>query len=256
LCTATGTVTDLSDKALPLGLRQTYQSKATTIALPDRSTLVLYTDGLTEATRDLIAGDALLHEVAAKVAATPWKSPAETLRQGVLGAAASDDDLAILVARFDFDEAEAGITRLTFDVRDADAARHARGVLVTTLTTRGFPPIEKLNAELVFSELIGNVLRHANTGAEVEISIDCTGPQTILHVLDRGLGFSHISRLPFDALSESGRGVFLVAQMTDDFTVSERPGGGSHVQAVLIGRLPRALQAEDVHLPSLLPAFT
>jgi CHASE3 domain sensor protein len=189
LCTSTGMVTDLSDKALPLGLRQTYQSRATTIAMPDRSTLVLYTDGLTEATRDLIAGDALLHEAAAKVAARPGKFPAAALRRHVLGAAPSEDDLAILVAGFDFAEAEVGITRLTFDVRDAEAARHAREVLVTILKTRGFPPIEKLNAELVFSELIGNVLRHADTGAEVEVSIDCTGPQTILHVQDRGPGY-------------------------------------------------------------------
>jgi signal transduction histidine kinase len=72
---------------------------------------------------------------------------------------------------------ETGITRLTFDVRDVDEARHARGVLVAILAKRGFPPIKKLNAELVFGELIGNVLRHANTGAEVAISIDCTDTQ-------------------------------------------------------------------------------
>ncbi len=72
---------------------------------------------------------------------------------------------------------ETGITRLTFDVRHVDEARHARGVLVAILAKRGFPPIEKLNADLVFSELIGNVSRHADTGAEVAISINCTGPQ-------------------------------------------------------------------------------
>ena len=48
-------------------------------------------------------------------------------------------------------EAVAGSTRLTFDVRYAEAARHARSVQITTFTTRGFPPIEKLSAELVFS---------------------------------------------------------------------------------------------------------
>ncbi len=133
-------------------------------------------------------------------------------------------------------------------MRDAEAAREARSLLVSTLTKRGFPPIEKLNAELVFSELVGNVLLHAGASGEVEIDIDCAGPQTILHVLDRGSGFSHISRLPGDLYCETGRGVFLIAQMTDDFTVSERPGGGSHVRAVLIGRLPRSLQSEDVRI--------
>jgi hypothetical protein len=74
--------------------------------------------------------------------------------------------------------------------------------------------------------------------------------------MDRGLRFSHISQLPFDDLSESGRGVFLVTRMADDFTVSPRPDGGSHVRAVLIGRLPRSLQAEDVLSASTLSAFT
>ena len=250
LCSRSGTVSALSDGALPLGLRQSRQDKATTVALLDGSTLVLYTDGLTEANHNVVTGEALVHAAAATAAQAPWGNLAETIRLDVLDTTASTDDVAVLVVRFDFTQAEQHIQRLAFDVRDAEAAREARSVLVATLTKRGFPPIEKLNAELVFSELVGNVLLHAGTSSEVEIDIDCAGPQTILHVLDRGSGFSHISRLPGDLYCETGRGVFLISQMTDDFTVSERPGGGSHVRAVLIGRLPRSLQSEDVRSSS------
>jgi hypothetical protein len=54
-------------------------------------------------------------------------------------------------------------------------------------------------------------------------------------VLDRGSGFYHISRLPPDPYAEFGRGLCLVAALTVDFTVSERPDGGSHARVVLRG---------------------
>jgi serine phosphatase RsbU (regulator of sigma subunit)/anti-sigma regulatory factor (Ser/Thr protein kinase) len=245
LASTSGIVSELSDRALPLGLRQSNHETASTVALTEGSTLVLYTDGLTEAARDIVAGDVLVHAAAAQAATAPWGRLAGDIQRHALATGPSSDDVAILVVRFDFAQAENHIQRLPFDVRDPDAARRARGVLRARLSARGFPSIEKLNAELVFSELIANVLLHSvETG--VEVAIDCSGPQTILHVLDRGLGFRHLGRLPSDLYCESGRGLFMIREMTDDFTVTERPGGGSHARAVLIGRLPRALQGKDV----------
>ncbi len=60
------------------------------------------------------------------------------------------------------------------------------------------------------------------------------GARTVLHVLDGGGGFNHISRLPRDPYAENGRGFFLIAALTEEFTVSERPDGGSHARAVLM----------------------
>jgi len=124
---------------------------------------------------------------------------------------------------------------MAFDPHDPSAACRARGKLLATLTERNVPDAEKLNAELVFSELVGNVVRHAAVGAEVEVVIDCSGPQIVLHVADRGAGFRHVSRSASDAYRESGRGLFLTAELTEHFTVSERPGGGSHARAILKG---------------------
>ena len=55
----------------------------------------------------------------------------------------------------------------------------------------------------------------------------------MLHVLDYGPGFRHISILPPDLLSESGRGLFIISALTHDFRVSKRANGGSHARAVL-----------------------
>jgi anti-sigma regulatory factor (Ser/Thr protein kinase) len=162
------------------------------------------------------------------------------------------DDVAILVARIDLAETERYLRRLTFDVRDADAARNARRVVLETLAERDFTPIESLNAEIVFGELIGNVVRHASACTVAEIALDCSGPQTILHVFDRGPGFRHTSRLPADIFAESGRGLFLIDAMTDEFSVCERSGGGSHARAVLVGRSKRPLRCDDLDLPAAL----
>ena len=69
-------------------------------------------------------------------------------------------------------------------------------------------------------------------------------------MLDRGAGFRHISRLPVDPLSEEGRGLFIIASMTTEFTVSQRSGGGSHARAVLVGRYPVSL-LRDQTLPAV-----
>jgi anti-sigma regulatory factor (Ser/Thr protein kinase) len=52
-------------------------------------------------------------------------------------------------------------------------------------------------------------------------------------VLDEGPGFAHIPALPRDVYSESGRGLFIISLLSDDFNVAVRPEGGSHARAVL-----------------------
>jgi anti-sigma regulatory factor (Ser/Thr protein kinase) len=86
-------------------------------------------------------------------------------------------------------------------------------------------------AELVFGELVGNAVRYAP--GPVDIIADWSGADPVLHVLDRGPGFRHISILPPDLLSESGRGLFIISALTQDFRVTKGAHGGSHARAVL-----------------------
>jgi hypothetical protein len=55
-----------------------------------------------------------------------------------------------------------------------------------------------------------------------------------------------VSRLPSDLFAENGRGLFLIAALTVDFTVSGRPDGRSHARAVLRG----ASSGSDVRIAS------
>ncbi len=90
---------------------------------------------------------------------------------------------------------------------------------------------DRASAELIFGELIGNVVRHANGNSVVDVAVD----HPILHVFDRGAGFVNTSRLPIDPYAETGRDLFLIASLAVDFGVSERHGGGSHARVVLHG---------------------
>jgi anti-sigma regulatory factor (Ser/Thr protein kinase) len=98
------------------------------------------------------------------------------------------------------------------------------------LNATGAGDADSAGAELVFGELIGNVVRHA--AGLVEVEIEWSGDAPVLHVLDRGPGYDLNHNLPASD-SETGRGLFLVEQFTREFTVTRLPGYGAHARAVL-----------------------
>ena len=243
-----GEVQELDHLTLPIGLRQSHQGHASHITLSYGSTLWLYTDGLIEASHDLLAGSKCLLETARALISSTSAHPAETIRRLVIPDG-SADDVAILVIKTNFHESEKCLTRERFDSADAFAASNARRAFAKSLSPDDFTEVDIANAEVVFGELCSNVARYAP--GIIDIIVDKSGVQVILHVLDRGGGFQHLSRLPHDALSESGRGLFIIASMTAEFTVTERIGGGSAAHAVLVGRYPISLLRDET-----LPAVT
>ncbi len=227
---AGGALDVLSIPELPLGLRTRADADdSRTVRLEPGDLLVLYTDGVTEATHDVLEGERRLHAAVAAVdPAGPH--PARAIAAEVLPEHASDD-VAILTLHVGA-PAE-GRTAWRFASGDAVAAQAARSGFVRRLAALGFTPAQAYGAELVFGELLGNVVRHA--GGPVEITFEEAG-EPVLHVLDRGAGFSVTPHLPTDLLAERGRGLYLVWRLTEDFNVTKRPGGGSHARAVLAPR--------------------
>ena len=130
---------------------------------------------------------------------------------------------------------------------DRDVATVARRGIVRVLREYGATETETDIAELVFSELLGNVVRYG--GDEVEFALDISGDAPVLHALDRGPGFTYSTRLPINALSENGRGLFIVQALTRDLNITRRNGGGSHARAVL----PFAIRAPHRETPPTVP---
>jgi PAS domain S-box-containing protein len=251
---ADGRVELLSDGGLPLGLRQGRNAASgKTIDLTGASALVLYTDGLSESAHEPLSGEKKLHDVVAAGAVLSAEHPALALKQAFLDGAVARDDIAILVVSIAITEQASespSFRRWYFDVADAAAAQSARREFSEALRARGAAPEDVFTAEVVFGELVGNVMRYAL--GPVEVSVDLSSFAPVLHVLDRGPGFRHIALLPPDLYSESGRGLFLVSTLTDDFHVSKRLNGGSHARAVVaLGRARLGIPEGPANTPLL-----
>jgi len=228
---ADGMVSELAAMDLPLGLRNEYATAGNvTAVLPEDSLLVLYTDGLTESTRNVIEGEQRLRDVLARDEIRDAASPAEAIRRAMLDA--STDDVAILTIEIGSNSER--VTRWSFPGDDLAAVTRVRREFVSVLRAAGATEPEVADAELVFGELLGNAARH--TDGQVEAALDLTGDEPVLHVLDRGPGFTFYSRLPNDNLSESGRGLYITMMLARDVSVAQRPGGGSHARVVLAAR--------------------
>ncbi len=222
---------------LPLGLRERGQDVTRHADIANDTTLLLYTDGLVEAERDVIGGEAAL--VRALGEADLESAPAQAIHDAVLHGVAASDDVAMLVVAFRRSLLAIGgdraALRWTYDARDGGAAGAARRDLVAALERRGIGKADRTTSELVYAELVGNAKRYAP--GLIDIALDLSGESGVLHVVDAGKGFQHNARLPADALAESGRGLFIVSTIAEEFAVTRCPDGGAHARAVLKGRL-------------------
>ena len=224
---ASGAIEELGARGLPLGLRNHGYSGNARAIVPEHALLVVHTDGLTEATHDVFEGERRLYAALASEAVYTSANPAEAIYNAVLGSAR--DDVAVMTVRV-AQVSEFAIPHWTFASSDGLEAQRVRRSISELLASAGAAPGEVADAELVFSELVGNVARHA--GSRVEVAIDLSVDEPVLHVLDNGPGFVPNPRLPVDAYADAGRGLSVVDALTRNVQFMPRSEGGTHVLAV------------------------
>jgi PAS domain S-box-containing protein len=220
-----GTLLSLEGAGLPLGAPIDAGRKTRhLIGIPPGSLVVLYTDGLVESTRDVIEGEARLRAALTHDAVLHSNSPAELIRDLVIAERALDD-VAILTLALGRE------THWAFESVDALAAQSVRSSFVAALAREAADDSDLAAAELIFGELIGNVVRYAP--GPIDIDLEWIGAVPVLHVLDRGGGFDLRSTLPEDVMSERGRGLYIVSVLGTDLRADKLPGRGNHVRVVL-----------------------
>ncbi|MBD5653888.1 MAG: ATP-binding protein [Candidatus Eremiobacteraeota bacterium] len=128
----------------------------------------------------------------------------------------------------------------TFDSQNAFDALEKRASFMAFLREWGGAGEDFSAAEVVYGELIGNVVRHA-PGA-IEIVLDVSGRRPSLHVSDRGPGFAYAGGRLSATHEEGGRGMFLVTAFSDNLSVETSDAGGSCVSVEL--RICRAPVSE------------
>lgn len=239
---ADGSVEELTARGVPLGLRRRDRpAHSNIVALEGGALIVLYTDGLTEATRDVFEGERLLREALADETVVSSREPAHAIKRRVLRRGSSDD-VAILTLRVPFEAClPQRASRLwTLGAGDLNGSTAARHEFADTLRLAGVDTACAELAELVFGELVTNALQHGR--GRVDVRLEWLERRPVLHVLDEGPGYRYAGGQPVSELSESGRGLFLVSRLTENFNVSRRAGGGSHSRAVLAFEAPRVVE--------------
>ncbi len=231
-----GTVETLEAPSAPLGAFSHVRFDRYKRTIPDGSLLVLYTDGIIEASRDVLEGERMLRSVLASAAARHVANPAEFIERATAGHALRDD-IAIIAVNFGPHQ-----MRWQFEAADARAAYVMRNEFTHVLTGMCHAqPDDMATCSLIFAELIGNAVRHAP--GSLSVSLEVQGNDVLLHVIDCGPGFTYAPSLPVDVWSEGGRGLFLVSALARDVKVEPVPGRGTHVCVALPVTCERAAAA-------------
>jgi serine/threonine-protein kinase RsbW len=195
------------------------------LTLERSDTVVFYTDGLIETTKDIVKGlDALVvhaHETASYPAASLARALVD---RSMEGAVRRDDSLAVVLRRRSPPEVgprrPPGPLEYRFTPTTA-AVPIARHFLQDWLIRVPVDPNEASDLLLVASELCANAVRHA-TGQRGSVALRARieGVDVVLEVEDDGGNEPPVPILGDDLpepLAERGRGLFLVRALVDAF---------------------------------------
>ncbi|WP_406415074.1 SpoIIE family protein phosphatase [Streptomyces sp. NBC_01614] len=186
--------------------------ETTEIPVPEGSVLVLYTDGLVESSkREMDEGMAALADVLRSSHTDGTAKDLEQLCERVTSALLPDDhqapdDAAFLLARLHALPATRMASWPLPD--DPRAAGQARGLIRRQLAAWGLDDLAP-TTELLASELVGNVIRHAKGPLRLRL---LHGAELICEVFDGSLTMPRIRRAT--ETDEGGRGLQLVTALS------------------------------------------
>lgn len=224
---------DLVDvPGIPLGWPGAGSDGVVEVTLDRSDTVVLYTDGLIEATRDIEQGLEQLCAAGQEVAAYPAGSLAQALVERALSGADRRDDTVALVLRRRIPPAPGAEQPLLRPFRHRFTATPAAVPLARHLLADWFshqPMDDGASADLlmVAGELCALAVRAE--GAAVVLGAAVEGDAIVLKVEDEGQGLPRLaSDYPVEApdpLADSGRGPFIVRTFSDEVYVDADEGG-------------------------------
>jgi PAS domain S-box-containing protein len=206
-----GTLEEYAVRGMMLGLRPAAGAPedVVTRTLSPGSTLVFYTDGLTEATRDIEEGYRRLQTALADPGVGSAPNRARALVDHVLGGRLAADDVAVLVLEIDPAPVR-GEWRVPARVENVSPLRKTvRDCVAPALKNAS----DRLLVELAVGELAANAVKYG-TGASFDVAVQTLGGHLILTVANEGSPFERpIVDMKADGLSESGRGLALLADL-------------------------------------------
>jgi len=225
-----GAIELLEGEGLLLGLDGTARYETFERMLVPGDGLVVYTDGIVEVERDYLRGMRDLEAVVAAEFREPSANLADGIQRRTFAARAPRDDSAVLVLALTelLPLSDPDRTEWHFDARDEQVGRRVKRELLAALAALGPLRPEPMVAEMVFGELLSNVVRHTPGPACVSFSVE--DRHVVFSVADRGMMYRlggpgiHPDAAPDDN-AESGRGLFMIAALCERLSVEPRPDG-------------------------------
>lgn len=230
LLASSGHIAPLDGKGMILGFEPGACFDVHERRLTSCDALVLYTDGIIEVERDYLKGMGDLENAVRRELARPSHNVAEGIQRRIFEAVEPRDDCALLV----FQVLELALSRdgarpaWDFDARNQRAAWRVKQELLKALAELGPCEPDPSVAEMVYGELISNVVRHTPGPARVSFGVE--DGIVVLDVEDRGAPFS--SKVSFngyvkppEATAESGRGLFIIRALGRGLAVEPTRGG-------------------------------
>ena len=218
-----GQARQINIPGVPIGWPGAGSAEVVEITLDRSDTLVLYTDGLVEAGKDIVAGLAALESVAKETSSYPAAQMARLLVERALaGAERQDDALALVLRRRMRPAGDAAFRLSPFEHRfspNVAMVSVTRHLLHDWLTAQPIDETAVDDVLVVATELCANAIA-ASTGAERSIALRAYAERDtlVVEVEDDGPGFEWpewTDDEPPDLAMERGRGLFLVRALSD-----------------------------------------
>lgn len=227
---ADGSVREVSAPGIAIGWPGAGSEEITEIKLDRNDSLLLYTDGLIEASKNLDVGLMEVAREAALVARYPPDQLARSLVERMLGRGTRRDDTLAVVVRRRTPPEHAGRALGPFSHRfraNEAVVPLARHLLADWLANQPVDAVDVEDLPLVVSELCTNAVRAART--EVVLRAWAEGDALVIEVEDDG-GRPLPARkaglepeVPAIA-DEHGRGLYLAESLTDEMTTRVEDG--------------------------------
>ncbi|HZZ65695.1 MAG TPA: SpoIIE family protein phosphatase [Candidatus Baltobacteraceae bacterium] len=203
---------------VPLGVEPNIDAQDWTFTLPSRSCTIFYTDGMTEYSRDVLAGEAQLLEAGIRSFVSDSENPALALQERIFDATANRDDAATLTLSCE-DGPAAHVMRFS---AIAVAAPIVRAHIQRICDAYGIPSPERFALITAVGEAVANSIEHAYRGQDcggLTIRTEVGQQQVSVEVEDSGRW------RPFEQRDERGRGIVLMHELMDHVRITSAQNG-------------------------------